>query len=197
MGRETERAWLEASERQLTKHLERMVVVVDELARRYVVLVGMVPAGSGPAGDGSAHRPAGPRVPLRVDVLDLLRDVEGVAGRYAPLVRGSLRMGLEPGTGSRAQRVGRFLGLVADGLRGVYADDEGLAAELSRELWRLNDWAGVVVGERSMPFRLEVDCEGCGGRDLWVHPSRMRIRCALPGCGWERGVEWRPLVWTR
>lgn len=186
----------EADARRLERHVARVARVAAELAERYVrLLAGVGAGGSSGGGDGEGPRPApGPRVPVRVDVLDVLCDVEAFAGRYDSLVRGTLRLGsVKPGStpgfgGGRGVMVSAFLARVGQDLAGVYAEDPGLGDEVSVGVDKLNNRAGVVLGERPRTFRAADPCESCGGLTVRVDPARRLLRCIAPGCGWRAPV---------
>lgn len=178
--------------RLLAAHIARTVGRLESLAARYGELrnllgvAGRVQDYSAPAPGGSP----GPRLPLRVDVLDTVVDIERYLRALVPLVRGTLRLG--PGglpVRDRTERVRSSLLFLASGLAGVYAEDPGLGDDISRGAWALERRAGWIFGERSRAFALTEPCSACGLPALWVVPERMIVRCGNPACNMQRPVD--------
>lgn len=185
------RVWAEDEARQLAAHIERTAGRLESLAERYVQMRALLaPAGGAPADDSRrAPGPAGPRVPLRVEVLDTMGEIERYCRELLPLVRGTLRLGPMPAAVSRRRLVLDGLGLMRSGLGGVYAEDSILGDDVSRGAWQLERRAGWIFGDRSRAFALADPCEDCGLPALWVVPERMLIRCGNPSCKWQRPVD--------
>lgn len=192
--------WGADEARLLAAHIARTVARLETLAGRYAELRGLVPAGSGgrPEPDGSRRGPAGPRVPVRVEVLDTLAEVDRYLSELLPLVRGTLRLGTGAGTWAagpkdgpdgRAARARAGLKFLAAGLAGVYADDPVLGDAVARGAWTLERRAGWLFGDVSRPFALSDPCPACSVPALWVVPDRMVIVCGNPACRASRPVH--------
>jgi hypothetical protein len=189
--------WAADQARLLAAHIGRTVGRLETLAGRYVELRGMLSADSSGRPDtaGGSRPAAGPRLPVRVDVLDTLAEIDRFLADWLPLVRGTLRLGSGAGlwTPDRgdagAARVRAGLLFLAGSLGAVYADDPGLGDDVSAGAWRLERRAGWIFGERSRPFALVEACYSCGVASLWVVPERMAIVCGNPACGVSRPVH--------
>jgi hypothetical protein len=181
--------WAEDEARALAAHIGRTVSRLESLADRYGQLRGMLGDVGQPAGGGDEVRTPsrpGSRPPLRVDVLDLLADVERFVEELLPLVRGTLRLGPAVGAG-RSVLAG--LGIMGAGLAGVYSEDPGLGDAVSSAAWKLERRAAWIFGDRSRAFALTEPCASCGMPALWVVPERMVIRCGNPACRATRPVD--------
>jgi hypothetical protein len=193
--------WAADQARLLQAHIRRTVGRLETLAGRYGELRGMLAADSGgrPDTEGGSRPAAGPRMPVRVDVLDTLAEIDRFLLDWLPLVRGTLRLGsgsglwtaetADRGGDVRAARVRSGLLFLAGSLGAVYADDPGLGDDVSAGAWRLERRAGWIFGERSRPFALVEPCSACGVPALWVVPERMAIVCGNPDCGASRPVH--------
>lgn len=189
--------WAEENARLLRAHIVRTVARLESLAGRYGQLRGLLGETGGAGGPDEVRvaTAAGPRLPLRVDVLDTMGDIERFLAELLPLVRGTLRLGNGAGTwtgrpdGGRTERTRAGLLFLASGLAGVYAEDPGLGDDVSRRAWQLERRAGWIFGDRSRAFALTDPCEECGLPSLWVVPERMVIRCGNPACGASRPVD--------
>ncbi|GAA1333206.1 hypothetical protein GCM10009592_26780 [Brachybacterium rhamnosum] len=183
------KAWQDEVDERTRAVVDRAVVHLDDLEVRYLALGGMVTPGRGAPG---GRRPAGPSVPVRVDVIDLARDVEVFAVRYAGLVAGTLRAGSSNtrSTVGALAYVGNNLGTAALEDPTLAVDVEGGAAKLR---WR----ARRLVGEVASAFPVDVDCPECGLMSLWVHPGRGVVKCGVEDCGAEWTVgEIAVPVWS-
>ncbi|WAB09156.1 hypothetical protein SEA_EESA_46 [Arthrobacter phage Eesa] len=179
--------WQDGEVRRLAAHVERTAGRLEELAERYVALLGHLPAGGGgKAGDeGGARGPAGPRVPLRLDVVDVREEVALFVRDFLPRVRLALRSRhVLAGAGQVVPGL-LFMGLA---LPRVFDVDRALGDEVARAVWDLVRRAALAAGEVPRPFALTDVCGSCGVRALWVVPERMVIRCGNPGCGWSEPV---------
>lgn len=173
------RLYEEQRAHELGRYVAKASRVVREVGERWIELHGLVPAGSGSSSEGpSGPAHAGPRVPVRVDVIDLMRDVETFVAGMVPPVRGTLRMGLG---GTRAVPAG--VAFLADSLTGVYAQDPDLGDDIARAGFRLHHRTGVVLGIVSSAYRLEAECHECGMQSLWLEPESATVACGMPGCG--------------
>jgi hypothetical protein len=192
--------WAAEDARQLAAHVTRTAGRLEALAERYSELRSMLAAGSGgKAADGvTARGPAGPRVPIRVEVLDTMSAIDEYLARCLPLARGALRLGVGAGTWSmgpkdggdaRTARVRAGLLFLANGLASLYAEDPTLGDDVSRDAWKLERRAGWIFGDRSRPFALAEPCPACGVQALWVVPERMAIVCGNPACRDTRPVH--------
>lgn len=192
--------WEADRARLLQAHIVRTVGRLETLAGRYAELRGMLAADSGgrPDTEGGSRPASGPRLPVRVDVLDTLADIDRFLMDLLPLIRGTLRLGSGAGLWSvdgadrgdvRAARVRFGLLFMAGSLGAVYADDPTLGDDVSAGAWRLERRAGWIFGERSRPFALVEACGACGVPALWVVPERMAIVCGNPACGASRPVH--------
>lgn len=186
MGNET-KAWADEEARRLAAHVERTAGRLESLAERYVTLLRyLVPGVSGGGADELVvHKPAGPRVPLSLDVVDLRDEVALFVRDLLPRVRLAMRLrGVTRGAGD----VVPGLRLMRRMLPGVYARDRELGEEITRGAWDLERRACWVMGESPRPYPLADPCGACGVASLWVVPERMLIRCGNPGCGLEAPV---------
>jgi hypothetical protein len=192
--------WEAEDARLLAAHIARTAGRLEVLAERYAELRTMLAAGSGgKVADGMpGHGPAGPRVPIRVEVLDTLTEIDGYLAGALPLVRGALRLGVGSGQWSmgpkdggdaRTARVRAGLLFLASGLARVYQEDPYLGDDVSRGAWQLERRAGWIFGDRSRPFALADACPECGVPALWVVPERMAIVCGNPACRASRPVH--------
>ncbi|HEX7352512.1 hypothetical protein [Brachybacterium sp.] len=170
--------WQDELDERLRDLVLRAQVHLDDLAVRYLALGGMVTPGRGEA--TGRRTPAGPSVPIRVDVVDLARDVEAFANRYAGLVAGTLRAGRSNtrSTVGALSYVGNMLGQAALADPTIATDVEGGAAKLR---WR----ARRLVGEVSTAFPVDAPCPDCTLPSLWVHPGRGIVKCGVETCGSE------------
>jgi hypothetical protein len=181
--------------RALAAHVARTQERLHTLADRYAALRVMLTTGrTGRAEVPTFHRRPGPSSPLRVDVLDLMQEVDQYVAALLPLVRGTLRLGSgvaewnRPDT-DRAVRVRGSLLFIASGLARVYAEDPVLGDDLARGAWQLERRAGWIFGDTSRPFALSEPCPACGVPALWVVPDKMVIRCGNPGCGAQQPLD--------
>lgn len=190
---DVKREWENKEAERLAGHIGRASGRLEELADRYVTLRGHLPAGSNPGGrlggrspdEGGTRGPAGPRVPLRVEVLDVREEVALFVRDFLPRVRLAMRLrGALRGAGD----VRPGLLLMARMLPGVYGRDPVLGEEISRGAWDLERRAAWAAGEVPRPFALTEACAGCGLRSLWVVPERLVVRCGNPGCGRQEPV---------
>ena len=192
--------WDAEQARVLAAHIARTSGRLEVLAGRYAELRSMLAAGSGgrPADGMVARGPAGPRVPIRVEVLDTMAAIDEYLARFLPYVRGALRLGVGVGIWSmtaadggdaRTARIRSGLVFLAGSLASVYAEDPDLGNDVSREAWKLERRAGWLFGERSRPFALADSCPACGVPALWVVPERMAIVCGNPACRATRPVD--------
>ncbi|QGH74536.1 hypothetical protein HYQ03_gp49 [Arthrobacter phage Kuleana] len=190
---DVKREWSDSEVRRVAAHADRTAGRLRALAERYVELAGHVPAGSNPGGrlggrsadEGGSRGPAGPRVPLRLEVLDVREEVAAFVRDFLPRVRLAMRLrGVTRGAGD----VVPGLLLMARLLGPVYVRAEGLGDEISRGAWDLERRAAWAAGEVPRPFALTDLCGGCGLRSLWVVPDRMVIRCGNPACGRQEPV---------
>jgi hypothetical protein len=192
--------WAAEDARLLAAHIGRTAGRLEVLAERYAELRTMLAAGGGgKSADGIVARgPAGPRVPIRVEVLDTMGEIDGYLAAFLPLVRGALRLGVgagqwvmtaRDGGDARTARVRSSLLFLAGSLGPVYAEDPHLGDDVSRGAWQLERRAGWIFGDRSRPFALVDPCPSCGVAALWVVPERMAIVCGNPACRASRPVD--------
>ncbi|WPM94374.1 hypothetical protein VG1_CDS0050 [Arthrobacter phage Cupello] len=190
---DVKRQWQDGEVRKVAAHVDRTAERLRGLAVRYEELAGHVPAGSNPGGrpggrsadEGGSRGPAGPRVPLRLEVLDVREEVAAFVRDYLPQVRLAMRLrGVTRGAGD----VVPGLLLMARMLPGVYSRRATLGDEISRGAWDLERRAAWAAGEVPRPFALTDACEKCGVRALWVVPDRLVIRCGNPACGAQEPV---------
>jgi hypothetical protein len=178
--------------RLLAAHIARTVGRLESLAGRYGELRNLL-GGAGRVQDLSvppSGNAPGPRLPLRVDVLDTMAEIEAYLRELVPLVRGTLRLGTNGRPpADRGRRVRAGLLFLASGLAGVYAEDPSLGDDVSRGAWQLERRAGWIFGDRSRAFALSEPCEVCGVPALWVVPERMMVRCGNPACNMQRPVD--------
>ncbi|UVK62586.1 hypothetical protein SEA_TAYLORSIPHT_47 [Arthrobacter phage TaylorSipht] len=190
--------WQDREVQRVAAHVERTAGRLEELAERYTALAGHVAAGSNPGGrpggraadEPGSRGPAGPRVPLRLDVVDVREEVALFVRDFVPRVRLAVATGVGP-----ARSVMTFAGQVVPGLLfmalalpRLFDADRALGDEVARGAWDLVRRAALAAGEVPRPFALTEVCESCGVRSLWVVPERMVIRCGNPGCGWSEPV---------
>ncbi|AYN56864.1 hypothetical protein PBI_ANDREW_50 [Arthrobacter phage Andrew] len=184
---DVKREWVDSEARRVAAHVDRSAARLEALAERYVTLRGHLPAGGrrGGGDEPAFHAPAGPRAPLRVDVVDVRQEVALFVRDFLPRVRLALRL---PGILRGAGDVVPGLLSMARFLPGVFAADRPLGDEISRGAWDLERRAAWAAGEVPRPFALTEECGGCGLRSLWVVPARMVIRCGNPACSREEPV---------
>lgn len=190
---DVKREWQDSEVRRVAAHVDRSADRLRSLADRFVELAGHVPAGSNPGGrpagrsadEGGSRGPAGPRVPLRLEVLDVREEVALFVRDFLPRVRLAMRLkGVTRGAG--AVRPGLLL--MARMLPGVYERSADLGDEISRGAWDLERRAAWAAGEVPRPFALTDRCGKCGLPSLWVVPDRMVVRCGNPSCGFMEPV---------
>lgn len=182
--------WQDELDERTRGLVQRAQVHLDDLEVRYLALGTMLAPGRG-AGGGRRPMP-GPSVPIRVDVIDLARDVEAFATRHAGLVSGTLRAGR-----SNTRSTVGALSYVADMLGQASLADPSLAEDVESGAAKLRWRARRMVGEVSAAFPVDVDCPECGLMALWVHPGRGIVKCGVESCGSEWTVgEIAVPVWT-
>jgi hypothetical protein len=185
--------WSDQEARRLAEHIHRTSERLEALSGRYGQLHALLAPGTGrPVDFGMpVSRDPGPRLPLRVDVLDLMEAIDSYLAGFLPLVRGTLRLGEGAGTwkGTGREQAMAGLSFLAAGLATVYTEDPGLGDDLSRGAWKLERRACWIFGEKSKPFALVEACPECGVQALWVVPDRMVIRCGNPECRTETAVD--------
>jgi len=192
--------WEAEDARLLAAHIARTAGRLEALAERYGELRSMLAAGGGgKAADAPIARgPAGPRVPIRVEVLDTMTAIDAYLARFLPLARGVLRLGIgagqwamspRDGGDARTARVRSGLVFLAASLPKVYGEDPGLGDDVSKDAWQLERRAGWIFGDRSRPFALTDPCPACGVPALWVVPERMALVCGNPACRASRPVD--------
>lgn len=168
----------------------RAQVHLDDLEVRYLALGEMLTPGRGVSA-GRRTSP-GPTVPIRVDVVDLARDMEAFAVRYAGLVAGTLRAG-----SSNTRSTVAALAYVGEHLGRASIADPSLATDVESGAGKLRWRARRLVGEVAAAFPVDVDCPECGLMSLWVHPERGIVKCGVVECGSEWAVgEIAVPVWT-
>ena len=182
--------WQDELDERAARLVQRAQVHLDDLAVRYAALGELVVPGRG--NSTGRRTPAGPSVPIRVDVVDLARDTEAFAARFATLVAGTLRAG-----SSNTRTTIAALGYVGDNLGPASLADPSLADDVEAGAGKLRWRARRLVGEVSAAFPVDVDCPECGLPALWVHPGRGIVRCGVEECGgeWTLGEIAVPL-WT-
>lgn len=192
--------WADGEVRRLAAHVDRTAARLEELAGRYVALAGHLAAGSNPGGrpagrsadEGGSRGPAGPRVPLRLDVLDVREECALFVRDFLPRVRLAASRGVVGPVRSILSGAGDVepgLLFMALALPRVFAADRVLGDEIAREVWDLERRAAMAAGELPRPFALTDKCEACGLPSLWVVPDRLVIRCGNPGCRWSAPVH--------
>lgn len=189
--------WDAEQARLLAAHIARTAGRLETLAERYAELRAMLGADTAakPADGMVSRSPAGPRAPVRVDVLDTMGEIDLFLTRFLPLARGTLRLGgmknwtkiYGHGTGASRARTG--LAFLAASLAGIYAEDPNLGDDVSRGAWELERRVGWIFGDRSRPFALSEPCPACNVPALWVVPERMAIICGNPDCRASRPVN--------
>lgn len=180
MGDYTAR-WQDELDQRVRDVVLRARVHLDDLEVRYLALGGMVAPGRGAAGPRRVV--AGPTVPIRVDVVDLARDVEAFAVRYAALVAGTLRAGR-----SNTRSTVGALSYVGDMLGPAALADPSLAGDVESGAAKLRWRARHLVGEVATAFPVDVDCPACGLMSLWVHPGRGLVKCGVDACNTEWAI---------
>lgn len=182
--------WQDELDERARRLVERAQMHLDDLAVRYLALGSMVAPGAAVPGN---RRPApGPSVPIRVDVVDLARDVEAFGTRYAGLVAGTLRAGAAP-----VRTTVQALAYVSGRLGPASLADPSLAEDVESGAARLRWRARHLTGEVSAAFPVDVDCPECGLMALWVHPGRGVVKCGVEACGGEWTVaELAVPVWS-
>lgn len=180
------RTWESEQAERLAAHVERTAARIRALADHYAALRGNLgPGRSGNDPDELFHyKHAGPRVPLRLDVVDLRADVALYVRDLLPRVRYTV-----PTHGSMLRDAGNVpagLAFMAGALGLVYERDRDLGDEVARGAWELESKAALVTGQRSRPFALVEDCPECSQPALWVVPERLRVVCGNPACSYER-----------
>ncbi|QGZ16939.1 hypothetical protein SEA_LITTLETOKYO_47 [Arthrobacter phage LittleTokyo] len=179
---DVKRAWSDAEVRRVAAHADRVAVMLGELADRWVTLrLGLVPGVAGRDSDELVvHKPAGPRVPLSLDVVDVREEVALFVRDFLPRVRLAMRLrGAVRGAGD----VRPGLLLMARMLPGLYSRDRALGDEIAAAACELHRRAAWAAGEVPRPFALADECGACGLRSLWAVPERMVVRCGNPACG--------------
>lgn len=185
---DVKKQWSESEARRVEAHVKRTRERLRDLADRYIALEGHIPAGGrrGGGDEPAFHAPAGPRAPLRVEVVDVRDEVALYVRDFLPRVRLSMRLkGITRGAGD----VRPGLLFMARMLPFVYARSAALGDEISRGAWDLERRAAWAAGEVPRPFALTDPCGGCGLHSLWVVPERMVIRCGNPACGRQESVS--------
>lgn len=188
--------------------VERTRVTLDALAECYLELEVLVGGRQGGDVGGGSHVSARP--PLDLHVVDLRAAVEGLVGRFVPLVRGALRMGLSAGP-APAPKAGErpkvemppppaapaaALGWLRDALAGVAGEDPDLARELGAAAWGLRGPVERACGRQPRPYRIGEPCPSSGALTLFVDPHRGVVRCVDVDCGAEWPVEYPILAWS-
>lgn len=179
---DVKRAWADEEIRRRSAHADRVAGMIGELADRWVTLrLRLVPGVAGRDTDELVvHAPAGPRVPLSLDVVDVGEEVAAFVRDFLPRVRLVMRLkGALKGAGD----VRPGLLLMARMLPGVYERDRALGDEIATAACELHRRAAWAAGEVPRPFALTDECGACGMRSLWAVPERMVVRCGNPGCG--------------
>ena len=159
------------------------------VAEGYLELQGML------APEKRGHAPGAPSVtpglPIAVDVVDTIAEVESMVARHLPLVRGALRLGPAapvPGTTRVTATVSAIL-LIGQSLREVAADSPVYAGEVAADVWKLFGRVSRTLGRpRVRPHRVDDPCPACGLPSVWVDPAGLRIACGLPSCGYTRSL---------
>lgn len=182
--------WQEELDERARGLVQRAQTHLDDLEVRYLALGPMVVPGRGEV--GARRSVPGPSVPIRVDVVDLARDIEGFATRFSGLVAGTLRAG-----SSNTRSTVAALAYVGDNLGPAALADPSLAGDVESGAGSLRWRARRLVGEVSAAFPVDVDCPECGLMSLWVHPGRGVVKCGVESCGSEWTVgEIAVPVWT-
>lgn len=172
-------AWEDWVARQREAKAERTAGTLLVLAERYIELHGHVAPGR--AGVASGPSVAGPRIPIRVDVVDTLTAVEAFTAETASLVWGSLRMGIHSPARDRSDVV-HDLRRIADLIGRVFIDELDLGHQVARDAGKLAWRAGVALGVEQPATRLTVDCPECRLPALWWKQALGEVRCGNPDC---------------
>lgn len=177
--RDDEQAWQDQVDAVRVRRIGRAEQDLDELARRWFALAGMVQVEGAKDGAGVRTTP-GPTVPIRVDVVDLQIEIKGWVRKQLPLARGALRAGF-----SNERSIVAGLGYLRSNIGSIWEEDPATAEEIADGAGRLQWRAKRIAGEVSAAFPVDVDCPECGCLSVWVHPGRGLIRCGMPDCKGE------------
>lgn len=155
---------------------------VRELREGYATLLGM----TGRAKGVPTERPTrdiNPPIPIAVDVVDLIADVDRAVDHLVRLARGTMRLGVTPRRAkSRAAATDAGMKFLADGIRHVWAADPVLGERIVDDLWTLRRKVrNRVGGGGPRPYRTAAPCKACGAGHVMVHPTRRSAKCVACG----------------
>lgn len=144
-----------------------------------------------PNGASSTHDLGSVKVsstaPLPIDTrpIDLTRGMKRWAAELSPIVRGTMKMGLEEVTPTTKAR----LTFIAGCFSGVNDVDPVLSGSIARDARRfLNSWNVIthpeLVVDRDDRIGDLIPCPECGGR-LYGYRNDFHVECAACGAWWD------------
>ena len=197
MARTDELAYSTARADRLAAQAERAATTLDQLAVRFTELPAMLPSINSARNIGDSPRtPHGPRSPLRLDVLSLMREIAAAAKAWHMNASTELHVsGRITGTTAEARTLARLAAL-ARRMDTLYRTHDRQAHTIATEAWRLDTRAGLILNLRSRAFALPDNCPDCGYSSLWVDPERGQVVCTVPACGYRHAIDTALLVHT-
>jgi len=183
--------------------LNRTATACIELSERYVELHGRIISGQGETGVTFSTTSGYGKTPVRIGVLDAIRDVEDVTGHHVSLAHGALKLGTTTTLNGDAQHGAHDWRLTVKSLRWlsvalgpVFDADPDTARDAARAIWRQHHKTGSLLGIDPHPFRVSDDCPECGNGSLWADPQTWTVACGMPGCAFKVPVNAPILRWS-
>ncbi len=163
---------------------DRTASTIRSLAGDWVTLARFVQVGGGGGADASGVRttPTEARIPVNVDVIDLREGISRSVREFVPIVRGTLRMGVEPMKSTATPALLRF---VAGAFPRLHDTDPCLGDDLAEAMWGFHRRANAILNgvDRTLrPYRLDEPCPQCGLLSMWADPEEWRLGCGMPSC---------------
>lgn len=183
----------------ISKHedyITRTSTACIQLGDRYTELHGYISGRTVEQEGKSSSAPFG-KPPVRLDILDALRDVEEMTRHQVSLVRGVLRLGMTPATGKPVRQV-TVTGLVwiSRSLKSAWEADPDTGRDAARDVWRQHRRTGYHLGIIPKAFRIDQECPQCGNQSLWADPATWMAACGADGCDYIAPVNAPALAWS-
>lgn len=174
---------------------ERTRTTLEQLADRYAELPTML-ASIDSAGDTGHRLPPGPRTPLRVDALSLIREIDTHARTWHDTASTALQVPGRLAGRTTPERTRSRIATIARWIDTLFRTEHTIAHDIANQAWRLDTRAGVILNLRSRAFAIADPCPECHNTTLWVDPETAQVLCTIPACGYRHAINTALLVHT-
>lgn len=190
-------AWSTGNRDALADWLDRTSDATRQLATRFVELSLAVRESTSRPGafGGSAPPGAFARAPLRLDVLDVLGEIDRAATDIDRTARRILSLAENRPAPARRATVER-LAWLAGVIPSLWDSEPSTVHLAAQRVWALHARSGRMLGLVSSAFRIDDPCPSCHQSSLWVDPDSWSVACGLARCGHTELIEARPVRWS-